>query len=178
MKDMKKESKNPEKNYSIDLQNVSKTRIPPHRLLKTAAFVVLKAMCKRAQVCIRIVDEQESAMLNRKYRGKQGPTNVLAFSYHQLNHFHMQHISNPFPQEATPASSTPPILSGDLVICAPVVRKEAKEQGKSLAMHFSHLIIHGTLHLLGFDHETDEQAQAMEPLEIKFLKKLGFANPY
>jgi len=145
----------------IHIQNASKIRIPPHRLFKDATAIVLNANLislkkQSAELCIRIVDKTESASLNKQYRKKKGPTNVLAFPL-DINNLG---------------------LLGDLVICNEIVRQEAFNQGKTLAAHFSHMVIHGTLHLLGFDHQTNEQALEMESLEIKFLKKLGFSNPY
>lgn len=145
----------------IAIQNVSKVRIPPHRIFREAAAIVLNAKLiplksDCIELCIRIVDEAESAALNQRYRKKNGPTNVLAF----------------------PLDINPFGLLGDLAICAKVVRKEACEQGKTVTAHFSHMVVHGVLHLLGFDHQTEKQALEMESLEIKFLQKLGFSNPY
>lgn len=142
----------------IHIQNVSQMRIPSHRLLKAAATLVLSALpVKKGKVlCIRMVDEVESAMLNKRYRKKNSSTNVLAF----------------------PMDKNELGLLGDLVICTAVVKREALSQHKTLAAHFSHIIVHGTLHLLGFDHETRKEALKMESLEIKFLRQLGFANPY
>ncbi|MDX1635671.1 MAG: rRNA maturation RNase YbeY [Marinobacter sp.] len=112
-----------------------------------------------SEVTLRIVDREESAELNGLYRHKTGPTNVLSF-----------------PFEAPPGITVP--LAGDLVICAPVVRDEAHEQGKSLSGHWAHMVIHGMLHLQGYDHLTDDEADIMETLEIALLKELGFSNPY
>ena len=112
-----------------------------------------------AQVSIRIVDEDESQSLNRIYRGKDSPTNVLSFPMNIPEEFNV------------------PML-GDLVICAPVVAREAREQHKSATEHWAHMVIHGMLHLQGYDHIDDEQAEEMESLEIKLLHQLGFANPY
>ena len=108
---------------------------------------------------VRIVDEQESAQLNETYRHKQGSTNVLSFP-----------VEIPDEVELN--------LLGDLVICAPVVEREAKEQGKSSEAHWVHMVIHGTLHLLGYDHQTDKQAQEMENIERNILIKIGFNDPY
>ena len=108
---------------------------------------------------VRIVDEQESAQLNKTYRHKQGSTNVLSFP-----------VEIPDEVELN--------LLGDLVICAPVVEREAKEQGKSSEAHWVHMVIHGTLHLLGYDHQTDKQAQEMEYIERNILIKIGFNDPY
>ena len=119
------------------------------------------AMCdgRDAEISIRIVDEAESQALNRDYRGNDRPTNVLSFPMELPEEFNM------------------PML-GDLVICAPVVEREAREQHKSLREHWAHMVIHGMLHLQGYDHINDEQASEMEGLEISLLHQLGFANPY
>jgi probable rRNA maturation factor len=107
------------------------------------------------EVTIRIVDEAEGRALNLAYRNKDYATNVLTF----------------------PITETP-YLMGDIVICAPIVAKEAVEQNKTIAAHFAHLTVHGMLHLCGFDHETEPQAKLMESIEIQILTKLGYANPY
>ena len=108
---------------------------------------------------MRFVDNQESQQLNKAYRGKDKATNVLSFPFQN------------------PPGITLPLL-GDLVICKPVVEKEAIEQGKTLTAHWAHMLIHGTLHLLGFDHIIEEEAVEMENLESKLLIELGFAAPY
>ncbi len=120
---------------------------------------VLKGRREEAELTIRIVDEAESAELNESYRGKPGPTNVLSF-----------------PFEAPPGIPLP--LLGDIVICAPKVAREAAEQGKPEEAHWAHLTIHGCLHLLGYDHIEEEEAEAMEALETELLATLGYANPY
>lgn len=107
------------------------------------------------EVTIRIVDEDEGRILNRNYRNKDYATNVLTF---------------PLTEE--------PHLMGDIIICAPVVAKEAKEQHKDLLAHYAHLTVHGILHLHGYDHETDAQAELMEGLETAIVTKLGYASPY
>ena len=112
-----------------------------------------------SEVTIRIVDVPESQALNHQYRGKDKPTNVLSF-----------------PFEA-PAGITVP-LAGDLVICAPVVEKEAREQHKEPVAHWAHMVVHGMLHLQGYDHIEDEEAEVMEALEVRLLAQLGFGNPY
>lgn len=112
-----------------------------------------------SEVTVRIVGREESAELNSQYRHKSGPTNVLSF-----------------PFEA-PAGITVP-LAGDLIICAPVVADEARDQSKTLTAHWAHMIIHGMLHLQGFDHLNDTDAEIMESLEIRLLDGLGFGNPY
>ena len=115
-----------------------------------------------ADVSVRIVDEQEMQALNRNYRDQDKPTNVLAFP-------------------AGDAGFVPPgevPLLGDIVVCAGVVAREADEQGKPPGHHWSHMLVHGTLHLLGHDHLTDAQARAMEALERRILESLGIADPY
>jgi len=108
-----------------------------------------------AELTVRIVDAAEGHSLNRDYRKKDYATNVLTFDYTQE-----------------------PIVSADLVLCAPVVAQEAKEQHKTLEEHYAHLLIHGALHAQGWDHELDEDAQVMELRESEILARLGFANPY
>jgi probable rRNA maturation factor len=110
------------------------------------------------ELTIRIVDETESANLNGRFRHKPKPTNVLSFPY-----------------EAEPLDE--PIL-GDLVICASVVAREASEQGKTVDSHWAHMIVHGVLHLLGYDHENDADAEKMEAREREILARLGFPDPY
>jgi probable rRNA maturation factor len=112
-----------------------------------------------AEVTVRIVDEIESEQLNQQYRHKQGPTNVLSFPFE------------------TDVPMDVPLL-GDIVICAPVVAREAVEQHKDVFAHWAHMLIHGSLHLLGFDHHTDAEADAMEQQEIQVMQQLGFSNPY
>ncbi|MGQ0442970.1 MAG: rRNA maturation RNase YbeY [Methylophilaceae bacterium] len=107
------------------------------------------------EVTIRVVDETEGYALNHAYRGKPNATNVLTF----------------------PLAETPHLM-GDIVLCAPIVAEEAKVQNKTLVAHFAHLTVHGMLHLHGYDHETEAQAELMESLEVTILQKLGYANPY
>jgi probable rRNA maturation factor len=123
------------------------------------AAAAAKGRIKRADLAIRVVDEKEGRALNRHYRGKDYATNVLSF-----------------PVEL-PEGVTLPLL-GDLVICAPVVAKEAQRQGKPLAAHYAHLTIHGVLHLLGLDHENPREADAMEQIERDILASLGLPDPY
>jgi len=112
------------------------------------------ALRKKGALTIRIVDEKESEALNSQYRHKQKPTNVLSFGYDESG------------------------VLGDLVICAPVVAREAKEQNKTVRAHWAHMVVHGCLHLQGHDHENQNEAEAMEKLEIRILGKLGFNDPY
>jgi len=107
------------------------------------------------EVTIRIVDAEEGRQLNSMYRGKDYATNVLTF---------------PLTEE--------PYLMGDIIICAPVVEAEAASQGKSLESHYAHLTVHGILHLHGYDHETEPQAELMEGLETAIVTKLGYPSPY
>ncbi|CAD0323005.1 MULTISPECIES: rRNA maturation RNase YbeY [Xanthomonas] len=123
----------------------------------------LKGRIREADLAVRIVDEKEGCSLNHHYRGKDYATNVLSFPAEL--------------PEGLPKGVKMPLL-GDLVICAPVVAREAAEQGKSLASHYAHLTVHGTLHLLGWDHEDDKEADAMEQLEREILADLGIDDPY
>ncbi|PPT78969.1 rRNA maturation RNase YbeY [Xanthomonas arboricola pv. populi] len=123
----------------------------------------LKGRIREADLAVRIVDEKEGCSLNHHYRGKDYATNVLSFPAEL--------------PEGLPKGIKMPLL-GDLVICAPVVAREAAEQGKSLAAHYAHLTVHGALHLLGWDHEDDKEADAMEQLEREILADLGIDDPY
>jgi len=133
----------------------------------TAGLAALPARQRRvhamletpATVCLRIVGSAESRRLDREYRGKDMPTNVLSFPAS--------------PQERVASGAL-----GDLVICAPVVAREAREQRKAPGAHWAHMVVHGTLHLLGYDHERPRQARAMEALEVEILRGLGFHDPY
>jgi probable rRNA maturation factor len=114
-----------------------------------------------AELALRVVGTAESRRLNNHFRGKDAPTNVLSF---------------PAPQFAAGNSGLRPL--GDLVICARLLRREARAQGKSLRAHWAHLVVHGALHLIGYDHERARDARRMERREIAVLRRLGFANPY
>ncbi len=116
------------------------------------------------ELTIRIVSLEESQALNREYRGKESPTNVLSFSFEQ-------------PAGLSELGECIPYL-GDLVICADVVAQEAKQQNKALEAHWAHMVVHGVLHLQGYDHIEEEAALEMEALEVKIMKQLGYANPY
>ncbi len=128
------------------------TDVPSKSQFKKWAKAALRV---DTEVTIRIADAQEALALNSQYRGKDYATNVLTF-----------------------VLSETPILMGDIIICAPVVATEANAQGIDLIAHYAHLTVHGMLHLSGFDHENEHQAELMEGLEIQILAKLGYANPY
>ena len=129
-----------------------------HRaVLKRASVArwIRAALDAPAQMTVRVVDEAEGRSLNRSWRGKDEPTNVLTFAYDEG-----------------------PAIHADLVLCAPVVDREAREQARSLEAHYAHLIVHGTLHAQGLDHEDDAEATRMETRETQILAALGFADPY
>ncbi len=132
---------------------------PAPATLRRWALVVLDAVGRAGAVTLRVVDSDEGAELNRAWRGKRGPTNVLSF-----------------PLEAPPGAPEPQL--GDVVICAPVVEREAAAQGKPPAAHWAHMVVHGLLHLAGHDHQHSREAAAMERLEIDLLAQLGYPNPY
>jgi probable rRNA maturation factor len=133
--------------------------LPSERDFRYWVSAALPGQQDPVELVIRLVDEAESRQLNRDYRGQDKPTNVLSF-----------------PFEA-PAEVTMPLL-GDLVICVPVVTREALDQGKDYPAHWAHMVVHGVLHLLGYDHLNDSDAQKMERLERKILRDLAFPDPY
>ena len=138
-----------------------KTAAPTAPSLRRYAKQTLQDKIPAAEMTIRIVDETEMTTLNGTYRGKHYPTNVLSFPFDMPDDVELDL----------------PII-GDLVICASVVEKEAAAQQKTVAEHWAHMVVHGTLHLLGYDHEQDDAAANMEAEEITILKTLGFDNPY
>lgn len=129
----------------------------------SAALSAAEYAGDEAELSVRLVDSDESQQLNHQYRGKDKPTNVLSFPFEQ--------------PEGLPADAHLPLL-GDLVICVPVVAREALEQSKNCQAHWAHMLVHGTLHLLGYDHIDDAEAEQMEALETKILLALGYPNPY
>lgn len=138
---------------------VSNTFIPSRYFLQQWVNKSLSYHLANSQINIRLVNKKESAALNHTYRHKKGPTNILSFSF-----------------EAPPGVHSP--FLGDLVICAALVNQEAKQQQKTHLAHWAHLVIHGCLHLLGYDHHDDKEAKRMETLEIQLLEELGYENPY
>ncbi|MGR8952095.1 MAG: rRNA maturation RNase YbeY [Gammaproteobacteria bacterium] len=153
-------------NHNIDIQRVFKSAgQPDRRHIVKWIDAVLDETDKTYACVIRIVDEPESAELNQHYRHKQGPTNVLSFPFE-------------WPQGLEAADDGESVLLGDLVICAPVVEEEALAQHKPLLHHWAHMIVHGLLHLLGYDHIEEHEAEEMETKEIAILKKLQIENPY
>jgi probable rRNA maturation factor len=144
----------------LDLQVATEaTNIPTEAELQRYLEAAVKPFQTEAEVTIRLVDEAESQQLNFDYRHKDKPTNVLSF-----------------PFQAPPGIELP--LLGDLVICVQVVAQEALEQNKTLEAHWAHMVVHGCLHLLGFDHINDTDAEEMEAEEVQILQELGFADPY
>ena len=137
-----------------ELKNAARHRaaLPRH----SVARWIRHALAHDGEITVRIVDAEEGQALNRDYRQRDYATNVLTFDYTQE-----------------------PVVTADLVLCAPVVAKEAKDNKKTLQAHYAHLLVHGTLHAQGWDHETgEEDAEAMEAEEIRILAGLGFKNPY
>ena len=135
------------------------TNQPSETQLQAWIDIALKDYGKESELVIRIVDTEESADLNQQYRQKSGSTNILSFPFEAPEHIELN-------------------LLGDLVICAPVLEAEALEQQKNLHDHWAHIVIHGVLHLLGYDHITDEDALIMEEKEIYLLNELNIKNPY
>jgi probable rRNA maturation factor len=133
--------------------------VPGEPQVRAWVETVLAGRRDHAELTVRIVGAEESAELNGTYRKKQGPTNVLSF-----------------PFEVPPGLELS--LLGDIVVCAPVVAREAAEQGKPAEAHWAHMVVHGTLHLLGYDHIEPGEAQVMESLETAILADLGYPNPY
>lgn len=147
-------------NLQLEIQRMIETPDLPATLqFQSWVEAVLEGRRSEAELVIRIVDREESQSLNSQYRGKTRPTNVLSFPYHG-------------PAEVESA------LLGDLVICAPLVIEEAQAQGKPPQAHWAHLVVHGVLHLLGFDHLNDREAAEMEGLEVEILAHQGIPDPY
>jgi probable rRNA maturation factor len=144
----------------IDVQYaVSADGMPGAESIRQWVEQALPADNAAAELTVRIVDEAEITALNRQYRGKDGPTNVLSFPYEEI-----------------PGIAAG--LLGDVVICAPVVAAESVAQDKPLEAHWAHMVIHGVLHLLGYDHHKEGEASRMESTEVELLADLGYASPY
>ena len=143
---------------TLSLQFAKFEEAPLHRAALSRHKVtrwIRHALESSAEITVRIVDAEEGQTLNRDYRQKDYATNVLTFDY-----------------------TMEPVVTADLVLCAPVVEQEAKEQGKTLEAHYAHLIVHGTLHAQGWDHDLEEDAEVMEMRETDLMARLGFDNPY
>ena len=145
----------------IDLQIAceQETGLPTAEQIEQWATAAVQPQSDEVEMTVRIVDEAESHALNLNYRGKDRPTNVLSFPFE------------------CPDEVELPLL-GDLVICRQVVEREAQEQDKPLMAHWAHMVVHGSLHLLGYDHIEDNEAEEMESLEIQIMTELSFADPY
>ncbi|OOE76866.1 rRNA maturation RNase YbeY [Salinivibrio sp. ML290] len=147
--------------YYVDVQIACENEqgLPGDDQLQAWFEQAVRAARPQAEVTIRIVDEGESQSLNRDYRGKDKPTNVLSF-----------------PFDAPPGVEID--LLGDLIVCRQVVEQEAQQQGKALMDHWAHMVVHGSLHLLGYDHIEDDEAEQMEALERELLAAMGVSDPY
>jgi probable rRNA maturation factor len=157
--------------FALVLQNAAKRKGTPARgFIERCALSVFDDT--PGELVVRIVDEAESAALNERYVGKQGPTNVLAFPADNLPPPGKRQV----PRE--PNALSEPKSLGDLAICAAVVAREAAEQGKALEAHWAHMVVHGCLHLRGYDHMNAADAEAMEARERELLAGLGIADPY
>ena len=144
----------------LDIQSASTSEdAPDEQSIKRWVGAVIDSNQGDTELSVRIVDEPEGKLLNETYRGTSGATNVLSFPF----------------ENQTPE---PLPLIGDIVVCAPIVQREAKQQNKDLNAHWAHMIIHGVLHLLGYDHQNDSEAAVMEGLETEIMQKLGFPPPY
>ncbi len=145
----------------LEVQRVARpaSGVPEDAQLERWAEAALEPGRDEVELVIRLVDEAESQQLNRDYRGKDQPTNVLSFPFEA--------------PDVVPVS-----LIGDLVICVPVVAREAEQQQKALSAHWAHMVVHGVLHLQGFDHQTEPEAERMESREREILQGLNFPDPY
>ncbi len=145
----------------VDMQKRVRTWSPRRSDITTWTNAALGRRARNREIGVRVVGRAESRRLNARYRGQDYATNVLSF-----------------PASALPMSSATPHPLGDLVICPQVLRNEAREQQKSLRAHWAHLVVHGALHLIGYDHERSADARRMERREVTVLRRLGFTNPY
>lgn len=149
----------PEVIVDLQIATEEQTHLPTLAQFTDWATQAIRPTQEGIELTVRIVDTEESHALNLQYRGKDRPTNVLSFPFE------------------VPEGIELPLL-GDLVICRQVVEKEAQEQGISLISHYAHLTVHGCLHLLGYDHIEDDEAEEMESLETEIMLAMGFADPY
>ncbi len=154
---------------NVELQwGIAEQKLPTIEQCKSWVLASLVGKQKQIpiELTIRVVDEVESRTLNRDYRGKDQPTNVLSFPFENPLGLDLVNIDNNLS------------YLGDLAICASVVKRETKEQHKTEISYWAHMIVHGTLHLQGFDHIEEVEAEQMEALEVEILQKLGYKNPY
>ena len=151
----------------LDLQNaINSQQVPEKKSIENWISSTLTKIDKQfvqPEITIRIVSPEESQALNLQYREKNKPTNVLSFPFEAPEMIPVEEIGE---------------LLGDLVICESILLQEAKQQNKSLESHWAHMVVHGVLHLLGFDHVDNKDAEKMEALEVKVLSDLGFKDPY
>ena len=155
----------------LALDEISSVKLPGNKLIQQWATAAIDGAIENKnqkknsemQMTVRVVEETEISFLNKKFRHKSGATNILSFPF--------------VPPQGIPMDEILYSL-GDLVVCATVVDKEAKEQHKKNIAHWAHIIIHGTLHLMGFDHQNEKEARDMESLETKIMFELGFPDPY
>lgn len=146
-------------NLRVDIESASAELTPGEEDLRGWIRAALTSRQEDTEISVRLVDIDEMSQLNQNFRARPGPTNVLSFP------------------AALPEELRLPLL-GDIVICAPIVRREAVEQGKSMEAHWAHMAVHGTLHLLGYDHLEEEEALTMEALETSILATLHYPCPY
>ena len=146
--------------FGVSVQRAcAASEVPPSAKLVQWAEATLAGRSEGAQMTVRVVDEAEGAALNERYRRRAGATNVLAFAFD--------------------APELPSLrILGDIVVCAPVVAREAREHSKRLDAHWAHLVVHGTLHLLGYGHDEPRSAREMEAIERAILDRLGYPDPY
>ena len=157
----------PERLPDVQVQHAGARQPAPSRLqLSRWAHAALGKIAAGREISVLLVSPARSRQLNQRYRGKNAPTNVLSFPAPVV------------PLHVTRRATTAAVGLGDLVICPSVLRTEARAQQKSVRDHWAHLFVHGLLHLAGFDHEHDDEAQRMERREIRILRGLGIANPY
>ncbi|NKB34261.1 MAG: rRNA maturation RNase YbeY [Pseudomonadales bacterium] len=153
-------------NVTIECSNAcDSVWIPPIEDCQRWIIAALKgiAVDSNYSISLRFVEESESGELNKNYRGKEKPTNVLSFPAN-------------FPDELAESLEFRPL--GDIIVCPQIIQDEAEQQGKTLNAHWAHMLIHGALHLSGFDHSNESEAELMETHEVNTLEKLGFPNPY